>query len=134
MYAFRNHAITTDTVPLDQTAAWHAAQPAGVSVHTGFPNPAIDTNRPELDLNQLLIAHQAGTYLMRIEGADWVQSGLFDGDIAIVDRVITPAQNDVVIWWYDGDFVIGPRCRMHPEATVWGTVTATVHQFRKVTA
>lgn len=132
MYSFRNHSINEETS--DQAmAGWHTKQPEGVSVHTGFPNPAIDATRHELDLNRLLIRHHAGTYMMRIEGNDWASSGIFDGDIAIVDRVLTPHTNDTIIWWYDGDFVISPRSRMRPEATVWGVVTATIHQFREAT-
>ncbi|PID31781.1 peptidase S24 [Candidatus Saccharibacteria bacterium] len=123
MYAHEHSDIdTTD-------GTWYGPQERGVSVHTGFPNPAIDTTTPQLDLNRLLIRHSTGTYLMRIAGNSWQQVGIFDGDIAIVDRVLAATPNSIVVWWQDGDFAISARNRMRPDATVWGVVTATIHQL-----
>jgi hypothetical protein len=131
MYSFRNHSLTNEPTnePDDTQSNWYAPQEEGVSVHTGFPNPAIDATAPELDLNRLLIKHSAGTYLMQISGNEWRHLGIFNGDIAIVDRALPAQRNDTIIWWHDGDWVISPRARMRPDATVWGVVTATIHQL-----
>lgn len=104
----------------------------GVSVHTGFPNPAIDKSMPTLDFNQLLIEHAASTYMFRIEGSEWESVGVFGGDIAIVDRALDPRKADVVIWWNEesGDFAISKYSAMPKEARLWGVVTASIHQFR----
>lgn len=101
----------------------------GVSIHTGFPNPGTDTRLKSLDLNNLLVHNSASTFIMRIAGHEWQASGLFDGDIAIIDRALLALPNDIVIWWKDGDFAISSCQRMRPDATIWGVVTATVHQF-----
>lgn len=105
----------------------------GVSVHAGFPNPATDSSLRSLDFNQLLIQHSVSTYMFRVEGSEWEASGVFAGDIAIVDRALDPRKADVVIWWQEGPeaFVISSYKDVPAEATVWGVVTATVHQFRK---
>lgn len=108
-------------------------QPAdGVSVHTGFPNAATDQSLQTLDLNGLLIRHSASTYFFRIEGNDWATSGVFDGDIAIIDRALDPRKNDVVLWWDDprGEFAVGIYAHMPQEASVWGVVTSTIHELR----
>ena len=105
----------------------------GVSVHTGFPNPATDASLRSLDLNQLLINHSASTYFFRVEGNNWEPSGVFDGDIAIVDRALGPRKTDIVIWWdqHTEHFNIS-ACKLVPEgATVWGIITSTIHQFRR---
>lgn len=102
----------------------------GVSVHAGFPNPATDSSLDELDLNRLLIQHPAGTYFMRISGRDWEEQGIYDGDIAIIDRVIRPHPIDLVIWWEGENFVIGPAYKVRAHTPVWGVVSSIIHQYR----
>lgn len=104
--------------------------PDGVSVHDGFPNPATDSSLQSLDLNSLLIHHTLSTYLMRIEGNDWTRIGIFDGDIAIIDRALGAKPNDPVIWIHEDIFAISPRHKLPKEAVVWGTITAIIHQYR----
>jgi SOS-response transcriptional repressor LexA len=105
----------------------------GVSVHAGFPNPAADSSLRSLDLNHLLIAHGASTFFFRVRGTDWEEAGVFDGDLAIVDRALDPRKIDVVIWWNDSpeEFSISSYKDMPEGATMWGVITSTIHQFRK---
>ena len=74
-----------------------AEEQTGVSVHTGFPNPAADKSLAGLDLNRLLIHNTASTFLFRLRGSEWGELGIFDGDIAIVDRAWDARQEDLVI-------------------------------------
>jgi hypothetical protein len=106
----------------------------GISVHTGFPNPATDTSLRNLDLNKLLIAHGASTYFFRVRGDEWEKAGVFDSDIAIVDRILDPRKADTVIWWneHQNEFSISIYRNMPADATLWGVITATIHQHRKV--
>lgn len=108
-------------------------RPEGVSVHTGFPNPAADKSLQTLDFNKLLVRHGTSTYMFRVRGNEWEGVGVFDNDIAIVDRALDPRKDDVVIWWNDarGEFAIS-HCHAKPKAaSCWGVVTATIHEFRK---
>lgn len=111
----------------------HPQNTDGVSVHTGFPNPATDTSLRSLDLNQLLINHSASTYLFRVRGNEWEGSGVFDGDIAIIDRALHPRANDVIVWWNPAveQFSISLYKKTPADAILWGVITATIHQFRK---
>ena len=104
----------------------------GVSVHTGFPNPAIDASLKDLDLNQLLVSHSVATYYMEITGHTWQQVGIHDGDIAIIDRAISARPNDIVVWWHQDSFMMTPLHKIPKEAQVWGTITATIHRFKDV--
>lgn len=104
---------------------------AGVSIHTGFPNPAIDASLKDLDLNQLLVSHSTATYMMRISGSDWRQLGIFNGDIAIIDRAVTALRNDIVAWWHNDSFMLSHLHQVPKNAVVWGTITATIHQFKE---
>jgi DNA polymerase V len=108
-------------------------RPEGVSVHTGFPNPAADKSLQTLDFNKLLVQHGTSTYMFRVRGNEWEAAGVFDGDIAVVDRALDPRKDDVVIWWDDtsGEFAISHYHAKPQEGSCWGVVTATIHQFRK---
>ena len=105
----------------------------GVSIHTGFPNPATDQRLHTLDFNQLLIRHSASSYMFRVRGNEWEGAGVFDGDIAVVDRALDPTKADVVLWWDEpsGEFAISKYGAMPASAACWGVITATIHQFRK---
>lgn len=105
----------------------------GISVHTGFPNPATDQRLHTLDFNKLLIQHSASTYMFRVRGHEWDGAGIFDGDIAVVDRALDPRKTDVVLWWDEpkAEFAISKFTDMPKSATLWGIITATVHQLRK---
>jgi DNA polymerase V len=108
----------------------------GVSIHTGFPNPAADKSLQTLDFNQLLIQHGSSTYMFRVRGNEWEGAGVFDGDIAVIDRALDPRKDDVVIWWNEarGEFSISHYSAKPQEGSCWGVVTATIHQFRKQAA
>lgn len=105
--------------------------PSGVSVHDGFPNPATDSSLQGIDLNQLLIKHTTSTYIMRIAGNEWNKQGIFAGDMLLVDRALAPRGNDPAVWVKDGHFALSPKHKIPEYAEVWGSVTATIHQYRE---
>lgn len=103
----------------------------GVSVHAGFPNPAADKSLAGLDLNQLLIQRAASTFLFRIRGSAGEDFGIFDGDIAIVDRALDPRKIDLVVWWDADTFRISRFGQLAEDSTSWGVITSVIHQFRR---
>ena len=105
--------------------------PPGVSLHTGFPNPAADSTLGQLDLNRLLVPRPASTFLFRVRGNEWESAGIFDGDIAIIDRAPSARANNLVLYASEttGEFSVC-RLRVVPaDAEVWGVVTAIIHQL-----
>lgn len=104
----------------------------GVSVHSGFPNPATDRRRQStrlsLDLNQLLIKNPSSTYLFRVGGHHWSDQGVYDGDIAVVDRALRPRAADLVVAWrLDGSTLCLYR-DLAASDQYWGLITAIIHQ------
>ena len=100
-----------------------------ISVHAGFPNPAADRTGAPLSLDKLLVQHPSSTFFFRIRGHNWHRYGVFDGDLAIIDRAITPQANQLVVWWLEGgEFALSPFAQADQQ-TIWGSVTAIVHQF-----
>jgi SOS-response transcriptional repressor LexA len=107
---------------------------SGLSVHAGFPNPSDDAQALSLDFNQRLVQHPSGTFIFRVRGHDWSRFGIWDGDLAIVDRLLDPRSSDMVVWCEENTANFGlSRLKVMPdEATSWGVVTAIIHEFRKV--
>lgn len=119
--------------PLDMQEAEAArAEGTAVGVHAGFPNPAADRQGSPLSLDKLLIRHPNSTYFFRIRGHSWFRYGVFDGDLALVDRAMTPRDGqDLVVWWQEsGEFALSRFSRAE-RTNIWGTITAIVHPTGK---
>ena len=123
---------------------------AGAVARAGFPSPADDYIEHRLDLNEWLIRHPAATFFWKVRGQSMRGAGIFDGDILVVDRALTPESDDIVLLTVDGAAIVkifmkrgdlvwleeaAPERRRLPmrdgvEVLVWGVVTGTVRRFR----
>ena len=100
-----------------------------VAVHAGFPNPAAERNGSPLSLDKLVVHRPNSTYFFRVRGHTWERHGVFDGDIAVVDRSITPSGSQPMVWWDEaGAFNLSPLAQAD-SARLWGTVVAIIHRF-----
>jgi DNA polymerase V len=75
-------------------------------VSCGFPSPADDFAENSLDLNEYLINNPASTFFIRARGESMIDAFINDGDILIVDRSLTPKNNQIVLACIDGEFLI----------------------------
>jgi SOS-response transcriptional repressor LexA len=104
----------------------------GVSVHAGFPNPAADfRGASALSLDKLLIAHPSSSYFFRVQGDSWTSQGIFDGDIALIDRALDPQPSDLVICWHDQGFNIVQLSQVAEGDEPWGVIRSIIHEYRK---
>ena len=108
----------------------------GVSIHAGFPNPAVDRRWSAsagkysgLDLNHLLMRRPSSCYVFRINGHRWSDQGVYDGDLAVVDRAADRRPESLVISWQGSDFWLCRLRELPPQTETWGVVTAVIHQF-----
>lgn len=121
------------------------------AVPAGFPSPADDFVEDEIDLQRLLVNNRPATFLVRVSGDSMLLARLFDGDLAVVDRSLTPRNGDVVVVDVDGErsFKVwsrhGPRVilsfanprfpeyRLAPDAVVevWGVVSGSINPRRR---
>lgn len=72
-------------------------------VQAGFPSPADDYMEGALDLHEHLIRHPSATFYCRVCGDSMTGAGIFDGDLLIVDRALTPRDGDVVLALINGE-------------------------------
>jgi len=78
----------------------------GDTVAAGFPNPADDYVEARIDLNLELIPRPLSTFLMRACGDALRGDGIFDGDLLVIDRSVTPRPGQVVVATHQGAFIL----------------------------
>lgn len=118
------------------------------SVSAGFPSPATDYLENKLDLNEYLVKHPAATFIVKASGTSMMQAGIFSGDLMIVDRSITPKNDNIVIASVFGDLTVKKlrnkgsalflvsanneypsiEVKEEMECFIWGVVTYVIHK------
>lgn len=119
-------------------------------VAAGYPSEADDHVEKRLDLNDYLITQADATFFVRIIGDSMIDAGIFEGDVAVVDRGRLASVGDTVLAVIDGEFTIkilnqseGGKPVLLPanpvfspieikegmNFEVWGVVTGTVRKF-----
>lgn len=122
----------------------------GTRVACGFQSPATDWIEKTIDLNLLCVQHPAATFYVRASGHSMTGVGIHDGDLLVVDRSLTPRNDDTVLAAYDGEFTVKvfqtlPRPALVPanpsyqpiyldeasDMQIFGVVTYSLHQTRQ---
>ena len=118
------------------------------SVSAGFPSPATDYMENKLDLNEYLIKHPAATFIVKASGTSMSQAGILSGDLLIVDRSISPSNDNIVIASIFGDLTVKKilkkkkslflisandeypsiEVKEEMECFIWGVVTYIIHE------
>ncbi len=73
---------------------------------TGFGAAADDYAERGIDLNEQLIRNKPATFFMKVSGNSMINAGIFNGDIAIVDKSVQPTNGKIVIAVVDGEMLI----------------------------
>ena len=76
------------------------------SINAGFPSPAEDHVDVSLNLNDYLVKHPSSTFYIYVKGDSMIGSGIYDGDLMVVDRSLDPKSNNVVVAVIDGEFTV----------------------------
>jgi DNA polymerase V len=102
-----------------------------------------------LSLDEHLVQHKEATFFVRAKGNSMVGAGIFDGNLLVVDKSLTPSSGDIVIAVIDGEMTVkrlinrDGKVILKPENSrfkeielkegqelqVWGVVTSTVKKF-----
>lgn len=118
-------------------------------VEAGFPSPAEDYIENHISLDEQLVPKPASTFFVRVSGHSMKDAPIRDGDLAIIDRSLTPKSGSVVLAVLDGNFTIKyffqtkegitleaanpdfPPIPIKEETDfqIWGVVTHVIHSF-----
>lgn len=123
------------------------------NIKAGFPSPADDYLRDSLDFNRDLIKNPEATFYGRVSGDSMRDAGINEGDIAVIDRSLQPADGDVIVAYVNEEFTIKYLDLTHKEEgyielqpanpdyspiridstdnfRVWGVVVWTIKQWK----
>lgn len=120
------------------------------AIPAGFPSPAEGYLDDALDLNQLLVAHPAATFFIRVQGESMRDANIHSGDVLVVDRSLEPKNRDIIVAVLNGEFTVkrvsirGEKLflvsenrafspievREGEDFQVWGVVTYVIHKSR----
>ena len=75
-------------------------------VPAGFPSPAADYLQNDLSLDEYVTRHKAATFMFHIDGFSMIEENIYDGDIAIIDRSLTPENGDSIAAIIEDGFTI----------------------------
>tara|TARA_Y100000590_G_scaffold200182_1_gene227427 strand:+ start:1224 stop:1616 length:393 start_codon:yes stop_codon:yes gene_type:complete len=117
-------------------------------VGAGFPSPATDYVEDEMDLNAHLIKNIPSTFFIRVQGKSMNSVGIYNGDLLVVDRSLSPKNFSTVIANVNEELVVKTFLKEkdqsfltsgskklndkinlteNPEIFIWGVVTYTIH-------
>ena len=114
----------------------------GVVFHAGFPNAGEDQATESMSLDALVFRHRLSTFLWQL-GQAIPEMGWQEGSVVVVDRALSPRQNDFVVAVVDEDFVVrkfhqkrlydlAGRVEKSETVTVWGVITHVLQEYRTV--
>lgn len=111
-----------------------------------FPSPAEEYLDNPLDLNQYLVSKPAATFFIRAQNSQMKSSGIYPGDLLIVDRSLTPKSGQTIIATLSGEWALGTFIKRgglvslhcdhgvlfsgtseNSSLDIWGVVTYCVH-------
>jgi DNA polymerase V len=96
-----------------------------VVIPKGFASPSEEDLDVPLNLHKYVVQHPAATFFARMSGDAMVASGIFDGDILVIDRSVTPTAKSIVMAVVDGEFLVRQLSEL-TSGEVWGAVTFSV--------
>ena len=118
-------------------------------VGAGFPSPATDYIEDDIDLNSHLITNAPATFIIRVQGKSMTNVGIYDGDLLIVDKSLSPKNFSTVIANVNEELVVKTLIKSkesnyltsgskntsdrinladNQEIIIWGVVTYVIHK------
>ncbi|MEW5821866.1 MAG: translesion error-prone DNA polymerase V autoproteolytic subunit [Cyanobacteriota bacterium] len=117
-------------------------------LRAGFPSPAEDYPVKKISFDEMLIRQPESTYTVRVVGDSMIEAGIYENDMVIVDRSLTPRNGDIVVARVDGEFTMKfykktateillepanvnyPTIKPEKELEIFGVVTSVVRKIK----
>ena len=126
----------------------------GDAVPAGFPSPADDYLDMDLNLHDYLVQNPSATFCVKAIGDSMIDAGINNSDVMVVDRALTPKNNDIILAVVNGDFTVKRIKKNENELylmpanenykpikiteemnfQVWGVVTFIIHKANASTS
>ena len=119
-----------------------------ISTHPLQDSLNFNANEVDVYLNEYLIKHPAATFIVKASGSSMSGAGILSGDLLIVDRSVSPRNNNIVIASIFGDLTVKKILKKNKsfflvsandeypaievkeemECFIWGVVTYVIHK------
>lgn len=77
-----------------------------VGVNAGLPGYVGEPFEEHINIQQELVQHPGQTFVVRVAGQSMVGAGIESGDLLVVDKSITPQNNQIVLAVVDGEYTV----------------------------
>ncbi len=95
---------------------------------TGFPSPARNYEKLDLDLNRLIVDSPSSTFFFKTK-KDYKDLDLKSGDIIVVDRSKQPKSSMLSVVLLDGHLAIKDNSDLKPEIEIFGKITYVIRKL-----
>ncbi len=94
---------------------------------TGFSSPATHYNEPRIDLNDVLIENASASFYVRVIDDAFSDFEVYKNDILIVDKALTPKNNQLAVAIQDEAFkIVRIGENIDTEFQIWGVITYVI--------
>ncbi|MFD1062759.1 S24 family peptidase [Winogradskyella litorisediminis] len=94
---------------------------------TGFSSPATHYTEPRIDLNDVLVENQSATFFVRVIDEAYEEFNIFEKDVLIIDKSLTPKDNQLIVVIQDDAFkIIRFSKTLNIEFQLWGVITYVI--------
>ena len=121
-----------------------------ITAAAGFPSPAENYIEEYLDIGKYLVNNIESTFFVRISGDSMINVGIYNNDIMVVDKSLTPKNQSIVVASLNGELVVKKflkdkqgKCYLKSEnenypkiildskmdTTIWGVATYVIHNL-----
>ncbi len=121
-----------------------------VGAAAGFPSPAENYIEENLDIGKYLVNNIESTFFVRVSGDSMINVGIYNNDIMVVDKSLTPKNQSIVVASLNGELIIKKflkdkqgKCYLKSEnenypkiildskmeTTIWGVATHVIHNL-----
>ena len=75
-------------------------------ISAGFAAPVEEQAEEMVTLDDYLIKKRSSTFLLRVKGDSMIDTGIYEGDLVVVERDRTPKVGNIVVGVLDGEFTL----------------------------
>ncbi|UXY13975.1 LexA family transcriptional regulator [Chitiniphilus purpureus] len=102
---------TTPDRRLAPTKRFFERELADFNVPAGLPAAANDAMSEAVSIDEYLIPRPSSTLLVKVRGDSMMEAGIYDGDIAVVEKRHGAQVGDVVVAIVDGEYTLKELAR-----------------------
>ena len=85
-----------------------------------------------IDLNEYLIINKNSTFFFRLATDNYLDKGIHNGSVVVIDRSLFPQKSDLVLCFINGEYVLRNFVNICNDTSIeiWGVVSGVIKKYR----